>query len=162
MGNSEGKISKFVQAKGADAIPRMSRMLLVDRTITDINVRDSTLSGRTALHYQAYCGTTASLAWLLRQDPPPDIEVRDSDQWTPLMLAAWSKEDPEGKVRLLLDHGANRDAKDGGGYTVLNYSRYNRHFDAKKPKTYLQTIASADKMPTLSVILEEYRPDVSR
>ena len=120
-------VSEFVQASGADAIPRMNRMLNIDKTITDINVKDSTYGMKcTALHYQAGWGSTGSVAWLLRQDPPPDIDVLDSDHWTPLMYAACSGEDPEGKVRLLLDHGAkgvqlliNVVGQDGNGRGVL-------------------------------------------
>ena len=93
-------------------------------------------------------GTTGSVAWLLRQDPPPDIEVRESYQRTPLMRAVYSKEDPEGKVRLLLDHGADRDSKDKAGLwgsTALDIARRNIK-------------------PNASIIdmLENYRPDVSR
>ncbi len=112
-----------------DAIPRMSRMLLVDRTISDINIRDSTYHGRTALHYQSCYGTTGSVAWLLRQDPPANTEMRAGPlQWTALFLAACSEEDPEGKVRLLLDHGADRDAKDKYGDTALDEARrLNKH-----------------------------------
>ena len=77
--NSNKKIvSEFVRARGADAIPRMSRMLYIDRSITDINVKDSDYGDWTALHYQAGNGTTGSVAWLLRQDPPPDIDVRSA------------------------------------------------------------------------------------
>ena len=151
MANSKEKISEFVRNNlfkkpDPDAIPRMSRMLLVDRTITDINVKDSTYHDYTALHYQARYGTTGSVAWLLRQDPPPDIDVRDSSsyQYAPLMYAAYSDEDPEGKVRLLLDHGADRDIKECIGRTALDIARaYNR------PASVID-------------ILENYRPDVSR
>ena len=126
-----------------DAIPRMSRMLYIDMSITDINVKDSDYDDCTALHYQAYYGTTGSVAWLLRQDPPPDINVRDSYQDTPLMWAVLSDEDSEGKVRLLLDHGADRDIKDNSGYTALG-------------------IARLWKKPAVIDMLENYRPDVSR
>ena len=68
MANSKEKIESFVRASGSDAIPRMARMLLVDKTITDINIKDS--DGYTALYFQAYHGTTGNMAWLLRQDPP--------------------------------------------------------------------------------------------
>ena len=127
-----------------DAIPRMHRMLYIDRSITDINVKDSTYHDYTALHYQAYRGTTGSVAWLLRQDPPPDINVRDSYQSTPLMFAVYSDEDSEGKVRLLLDHGADRDFKSNYGGTALDMAR---RFN--KPAAVID-------------MLENYRPDVSR
>ena len=116
-------VRQFVQVSGADAIPRMSRMLLVDRTITDIDVKDSTYSDRTALQHQVNNGTTGSVAWLLRQDPPPDMRKGDLGRWTALMAAVCSNEDSEGKVRLLLDHGADRSSKDTNGRTALDYAR---------------------------------------
>ena len=88
--------------------------------------------------------TTRSVAWLLQQDPPPDVNIRDSDQETPLMLAACAGEDPEGKVRILLEHGADRDRTTGIGRTALYYAR----LICNKP-------AAID-------LLENYRPDVSR
>ena len=149
MGNA--LVSEFVRnnARGRhdpDAIPRMSRMLLVDKSIKDINVKDSTLSDYTALHYQAQYGTRGSVAWLLRQDPPPNIEVRTSSyQATPLMQAALSDEDSEGKVRLLLDHGANRDLKDTCGRTAVDIAR-----------------GECNKKTAVIDMLVNYRPDVSR
>ena len=147
--SAKEKIAEFVRdnsgyQRDPDAIPRMSRMLYVDRSITDINIKDSTCNDRTALHHQSRWGTTGSVAWLLRQDPPPDINVRDFDQYTPLMLAAMYGKDPEGKVRLLLDHGADRDLKDKFGRTALWYAR-----DNNKPAAVID-------------MLENYRPDVSR
>ena len=127
-----------------DAIPRMCRMLLVDKSITNIDVKDSDYDDYTALHYQAWMGTTRSVAWLLQQDPPPDVNIRNSYQATPLMLAACADEDPEGKVRILLDHGADRDLTNEYGRTALYYAR------------------SYNKPAALIDLLENYRPDVSR
>ncbi len=138
-------VRKYLDGKpDPDAIPRMHRMLYIDRSITDINVKDSTFHDCTALHYQARYGTAGSVAWLLRQDPPPDINIRDSYQFTPLMEAADSYEDPEGKVRLLLDHGADRDLKSNSGATILSWARL------------------YSKYPAVIDLLENYRPDVSR
>ena len=127
-----------------DAIPRMSRMLLFDKSITDIDVKDSDYYDYTALHYQAGYGTTRSVAWLLQQDPPPDVNIRNSYQVTPLVTAASAKEDPEGKVRILLEHGADRDLTIGYGTTALSIARSNN-----KPAAVID-------------LLENYRPDVSR
>ena len=70
MANKDFEIVReFVKASGDDAISRMHRMLYVDRSITDINIKDSTYDGGTALHYQSEYGTTGSVAWLLMQDP---------------------------------------------------------------------------------------------
>ena len=143
MANKE-IVREFVKASGADAIPRMSRMMYIDRSITDINIKDSTYYDRTALHHQAGLGTTGSVAWLLRQDPPAGVNIVDSYQQTPLMHAVLSDEDPEGKVRLLLDHGADRDIKDNTGNTALYYAR------------------SYNKPAAVIDMLENYRPDVSR
>ncbi len=60
------------------------------------------------------------------------------------MYAVLSKEDSEGKVRLLLDHGADRDLKDEDGDTAMSYARL-----YKKPAAVID-------------MLENYRPDVSR
>ena len=140
--NNNNTVRQFVRASGSDAIPRMARMLLVDKTITDINIKNS--GGTTALYYQAYYGTTGNMAWLLRQDPPAYIDVRDPGQQTPLMAAAASDTDSEGKVRLLIEYGADRDLKDMNGRTALR-------------------IARSDKKPAAVIdLLENYRPDVSR
>ena len=117
-------------------------MLLVDKTITDINIKTS--DGRTALSYQAYLGTTGNMEWLLMQDPPAYIDKGSSTQWTPLMAAAISDTDPEGKVRLLIEYGANRDLVDENGRTALAIAR------------------SWNKPAVVIDLLENYRPDVSR
>ena len=153
MANSKEKIAEFVRNNlefkpDPDAIPRMSRMLYIDRSITNVNVKDSTCDDFTALHHQVRYGTTGSVAWLLRQDPPPDVDIYmsgNSHRYTPLMLAALSPEDSEGKVRLLLDHGADRDMKNKYGRTALDWARsYN-----KNPAAVID-------------MLENHRPDVSR
>ena len=152
MANSKEKeaiVSEFVRNNklynqpDPDAIPRMHRMLYVDRSITDINIKDSTYGDYTALHYQADYGTTGSVAWLLQQDPPPDINLRNSNQFTPLIYAAWSKEDSEGKVRILLEYGADRNLRNEYGDSALS-------------------IARSNNKPAVVDILENYRPDVSR
>ena len=140
--NNNNTVSQFVQASRSDDIPRMARMLLVDKTITDINIKDS--GGRTALFYQAWYGTTGNMAWLLRQDPPAYIDIRDPSQITPLMIAARSPTDPEGKVRLLIEYGADRDLVNVDGMTALSEARSNN-----KPAAVID-------------LLENYRPDVSR
>ena len=149
MANSKEKIAEFVRNNlsyepDPDAILRMSRMLNIDRSITDINIKDSTYSDYTALHFQAEYGTTGSVAWLLRQDPPPDVNVLTSDQYTPLILAVGSDVDREGKVRLLLDHGADRYIKRYGS-TALDWA-----------------ISYIKPNPAVIDMLENYRPDVSR
>ena len=139
--NNNNTVSQFVEAEGSDAIPRMARMLLVDKTITDINIED--YDGQTALFYQAKHGTTGTVKWLLMQDPPPYIDVHGT-YWTPLMTAAMSDTDSEGKVRLLIEYGADRELKSLHGETVLHWAR-----EFNMPAAVID-------------ILENYRPDVSR
>ena len=147
MANSKEKIEEFVYGIrnnsyiGSDAIPRMARMLLVDKSITSIDAKDSV--GRTALQHQAYYGATGTIAWLLRQDPPPNIDLPGPGQRTPLMYAAASPFDPEGKVRLLIEYGADRNLKDVNGETAMEYAR-------------------VKNKPAVIDLLKNYRPDVSR
>ena len=142
MANSKEKIKEFLEAEGSDAIPRMARMLLVDKSITDINIKNS--GGTTALFYQAWYGTTGNMAWLLRQDPPAYIDIRNPSQSTPLIAAARSPTDPEGKVRLLIEYGADRDLVSKYGDTALSIARR-----LNRPAAVID-------------LLENYRPDVSR
>ena len=141
--NGKEKISELVQVSGADAIPRISRMLFIDRTTIHINSADRSYSNFTSLHYQTAVGDTETVAWLLRLQPAPDLEARDIGGNTPLILAAFRGNDPIGKVRLLLDYGADRDAMSKSGKTALDYARrFDKH-------------VAAD-------ILQHYFPDVSR
>ena len=151
MGNTNTKeaVSEFIRNNlrgkpDPDAIPRMCRMLLVDKSITNIDVKDSDYTDWTALHYQAGWGTTGIVAWLLTQDPPAYIDVLGPGQWTPLIAAAYSGIDSEGKVRLLIEYGANRDLEDVDGRTALRYAR------------------SINKPAAVIDLLVNYRPDVSR
>jgi len=79
----EAKRENARKSIGSGAISRMARMLLVDKTISDINIKDEV--SWTALHFQARHGTVENVAWLLRQDPPPYIDIRDSHNFTPLI-----------------------------------------------------------------------------
>ncbi len=113
---------------------------MFDRSITNINIKDSNYGNCTALHYQAL-----SVAWLLGQDTPPYINERDSDQRTPLMYAALyenSSMSSNSKVCLLVDHGADRDLEDYRRHTALD-------------------VARQDNKPAAIHLLKDYRPDFS-
>ena len=143
MASQQDQISQFVQALGPDAIPLMSRMLEVEHSaVTDVNTKDGAFYDFTAFQFQAKYGTRLAMEWLLRQDPPADIEGRDDFYGnTALIWAVCSSEDPEGKVRLLIEHGADRNVKDNSHFSVLSW---------------------AAGKPALLDILENYHPDVSR
>ena len=108
------EISKFV--RNINGIPLMSRMLLVDRTIPDINIRDITFHDGTALQYQAAHGTVEAMEWLLQQDPPAEPNLQDSNGLTALHWAVQcdSASSAE-KFRLLLKYGADPTIKDKDG-----------------------------------------------
>ena len=98
-------ICNFVQNK-AD-IPLMEKMLQT-KEIPDINIRDSSWRQGTALMYQALYGTVESLEFLLKCDPPPDMNLKNIIGLSALHLAVQdgSSEKPE-KVRLLLKYGCD-------------------------------------------------------
>jgi hypothetical protein len=101
-------IKKFIQNKGrAEDIDLMDRMLK-DGTVPDINFQDGRYGDLTALMYQAEHGTVNAMQWLLNHDPPATVEVKDSSGRTALFGAIDSNH--TGKVRLLLDYGADRRA----------------------------------------------------
>ena len=57
--------------------------------------------------YQAEYGTVESMESLLAHKPPALVNLQDSNGRTALHLAVYSGDDPA-KVRLLLDHGADK------------------------------------------------------
>ena len=107
-------IRKFVQNTGD--VPGMAKMLLVDRSIVDVDARDTTWHNFTALLYHARYGTRHSVEWLLRQGA--FVNVQNDFGFTPLHLAVDSG-DPD-KVRVLLAHGADRTARCSFGDTPIS------------------------------------------
>jgi ankyrin repeat protein len=97
-------ICNFVQNK-AD-IPLMEKMLK-SKEIPDINIRDCTWRQGTALMYQAQYGTVESLEFLLKCDPPADMNLTNILGLSALHFAVLdSSPDKPEKVRLLLKYGA--------------------------------------------------------
>jgi ankyrin repeat protein len=85
--------------------------MLQTKEIPDINIRDCTWRQGTALMYQALYGTVESLEFLLKCDPPPDMNLKNILGLTALHFAVQdgSTEKPE-KARLLLKYGCDTTA----------------------------------------------------
>lgn len=81
----------------------------------DVTFRDQ--SGETVLHQAASRGSVEVLKALLEPNKPGSIQAQDNDQRTPLHYAA--KDSGTEKIRLLLDHGANPNARDALQQTPL-------------------------------------------
>ena len=121
--DSKDNIMRFIQNKGD--IPLMKEML-EKREIFDINIRDRGFDDRTALMHQACSGTVEGMAFLLAHKPPALLNLQSSYGSTALHLAVSYGDNPA-KVRLLLDHGADKTIRDNIGRTALAWARtYNR------------------------------------
>ncbi len=116
--DSKENIERFIRFKGGIL---STLKMLEEGTISDINIRDSSSSDCTALMYQAYYGTVESMESLLAHKPPALVNLKDRNGFTALYWAVYS-EDPA-KVRLLLDHGADKTIRNNAGDTALEYAR---------------------------------------
>lgn len=109
--------------------------------------------GAPLIHYGVF-GGLGLLDAMLADDPRLDVDARDAEDRTPLMLAAgWSRGGPLGSgwrggpvplgsprgdaidaiCRRLLDHGAERDAVDLRGWTALHWACCEGRADAIAP-----------------------------
>jgi ankyrin repeat protein len=113
------------RAEGVTALMNAARSgcdgcvrLLLDHA-ADAKAR--TDAGLTALHSAAFKGDLSMVKALLEAGAP--VNVADDRGLTPLIMAANSRiKDPE-VVRLLLEHGADREAKDGFGRTAGDWAQ---------------------------------------
>ena len=85
------------------------------------DARARTNAGLTALHYAAFKGNLTTVRLLLDAGAP--VNVVDDRGFTPLMMAANSKTKSLEVVRILLDHGAESQAKDKFSRTVADWAR---------------------------------------
>ncbi|KAJ3113108.1 hypothetical protein HDU96_003783, partial [Phlyctochytrium bullatum] len=83
----------------------------------DINVRCRT-AGRSPLHLAAKLGHLDVVRVLLEQGA--DVDCTDSQNSTPLILAAYARKESLAIAQLLIEKGANIDARDKDGSTSLH------------------------------------------
>jgi ankyrin repeat protein len=85
------------------------------------DAKAKTYGGLTALHSAAYKGNLAMIKLFL--DAGAEVNVADGRGFTPLMMAANSKNKNPEAVRLLLDRGADIEAKDELGRTAADWAQ---------------------------------------
>ena len=85
------------------------------------DVKAKTASGMTALHSAAYEGNASMVARLLNAGAP--VNVADERGLTPLMMAANSRSRNPRVVELLIERGADAEAKDADGRRVSDWAR---------------------------------------
>ena len=110
----------------------------------DLEARD--ICGRTALSYAASRGFTSVVQELLeRRGGGAEVDAVDETGSTPLAYAAnhWHR----GAVQLLIDHGADVNARDNGGRTPLIKAAAGEEFHAGFPPPWL---SPADRDPSAS------------
>lgn len=107
------------QANSAECVA-----LLLSRGGADVDARDCDFA--TPLMYACKAGCDAAARALFAGPQPPDIDARDTANWTALFYAAANSR--ADLCRLLQDKGASRDLRDGRGRTPLDVAR-EREFD---------------------------------
>lgn len=125
--------------------------LLIDRG-ADIEVRDQ-IAGETALTRAIRTGEIESVKALLAKGAK--LDVRNNQGMTPLLVACASGD--LAKIKLLVDAGADKGAKDSRGWGMIDFAR--NRIDASKPDVvkYLEPIAP----PSTAVAPPEGTPSAS-
>jgi ankyrin repeat protein len=85
------------------------------------DAKAKTDAGMTALHYAAFKGNLSMVRLFLEAGAP--VNVADDRGLTPLMMAANSRSKNPDVVRMLLDRGADTQAKDESGRTAADWAR---------------------------------------
>jgi ankyrin repeat protein len=116
---SKADISKFVQNRGD---VDLMKQMLDDESIPHVNVVDTTYNNYTALIYQTFSGTIEAMEFLLTCYPPADPNAISSNKTFTMLQHAVHENDPD-KIRLLLEHGADRNLKGYINSTPLDYAK---------------------------------------
>ena len=83
----------------------------------------------TPLHFAASCGRLQAARILIEHNA--DIDIPTKEGKSPLHVAAmhWIKRDQDDIIQVLLDHGANPNARDDNNATPLHYSSWRSNAD---------------------------------
>lgn len=81
--------------------------------------------GRTALMWAAIAGSAEAIEALVQAGA--NTEARDHAGWTPLMHASYTYENPQEKVAVLLDLGADGSVRSNGGQTAFELAADNHY-----------------------------------
>jgi ankyrin repeat protein len=125
--DSTDNIKIFVRRNPGDIDTSLT--MLDDRTISDINIRDSGLLNCTLLMYQAYHGSAESMKPLLERGANVNLQDKYGD--TALHYAINNGQDESDKVELLLRYGADRTIKGNNDYTALDIAKQKQNKNKK-------------------------------
>ncbi len=107
------------EAAALGCADRVRELLLLEAGFVDLWSPD----GFTAVHLAAFFGREEVVALLLQRGADPDPEARNALRVRPLHSAAAGNH--TGIARLLLDHGADANARQAGGFTALHAAAQN-------------------------------------
>ena len=130
--DSKENIYKFIWAKEVTTYDN----LLLDGSISNADVRDG--GGYSGLHeipligrYNKDVDTDILISYLLTCDPPADVNGRDSDGRTPMLMAAYNNN--TSAVKVLIDFGGDRTIKTLATIPTRHLSMSLRKGIIKKP-----------------------------
>ena len=136
--NNKKFVENLIKDSPGDTIA-VWNVKLSNGLVNDINVQSSTWNNHTALINQTYRnGSNEAIKWLLTRTPPADPNIQDNSGGTALYYAV--VHDDLDKVRLLIDHGADRNIKTNID-TPLSYAK------------------RENKKPEIIELLENYYPN---
>jgi ankyrin repeat protein len=124
------------------------------------DAKAKTDAGLTALHYGAFKGNLTMVRLFLGAGAL--VNVADDRGLTPLMMAANSKSKNPDVVRLLLDHGADIQAKDDFGRTAADWARIGGRPEIVKMLPALTAVGAAAKAPRDEPALKDVQSAVAK
>jgi ankyrin repeat protein len=117
---AEGRALDVHEAAAVGDAPRLAALLLEDPAHVDAWSAD----GAQPLHFAAFFGYPDACRLLLEHDADSGIHAQGFNRVAPINAAAATDTKPQEVateiVRLLLEHGADADAAQGGGATALH------------------------------------------
>ena len=123
--NATADLGRFIKnasalCLAAEAADTATCRLLIDKGI-DLTVR--TADNRTALYYAVGHKENAAIVRQMLEKDTTGINLRSLNSYTPLLYAVDTEESDNIEIiRLLLDYGADANAEDRDGNTVLTYA----------------------------------------
>jgi hypothetical protein len=124
------------------------------------DAKAKTDAGMTALHYAAFKGNLSMVRLLLEAGAP--VNVADDRGLTPLMMAANSKSKNQDVVCLLLDRGADTQAKDESGRTAADWARIGGRPEIVKMLPGVSAAAEVAEAPADEPAFKDVRSAVAK
>ncbi|RYZ18835.1 MAG: hypothetical protein EOO16_21485 [Chitinophagaceae bacterium] len=115
--DEQARYYALARALSAAALVRADSILRVQKLELD---KPLIIEGIPVLFSPVYDDQVAAARWIIEQGASPDGRS-SPDRWTPLMVAAYRGN--EEMVRMLLEKGASKTARDTSGRTAADYAR---------------------------------------